>query len=101
MDSLVQRLEQFSTKLAARPAVNGLAGKKKDETGGGMKSEERQKLVETLSALIEGKQDVFHSPDGEPFARVEVGDHKENYPLKSKGLFQSWCEFLFFVGTGE
>src|SRR5258708_24130638 len=64
-----------------------------------MNAKEKQKAFDTFMSLLAGKQEVFHSPEGEPFIRAVVNGHGENYPLKKKGLFEDWCRHLYFVGT--
>src|SRR6266436_1525518 len=66
-----------------------------------MNAKEKQKAFDTFMSLLAGKQEVFHSPEGEPFIRVVIDDHKENYPLKKKGLFEAWCQYIYFVGTAS
>lgn len=43
--------------------------------------------------------ELFHTPDGEPFATVTVGDHRETWALRSKG-FRRWLARRFYAHTG-
>lgn len=65
-----------------------------------MSTEKKRQALETLRSLLDGKGETFHSPDKEPYIRVVVKDHKENYRLEKKGDFAEWCQHLFFLGTG-
>jgi len=62
-------------------------------------AEEKLKALEQFRALLTGKLEVFHSPEREPFVRVAVDDHRENYPLVKKGAFAEWCQYVFFATT--
>jgi hypothetical protein len=48
---------------------------------------------------VEGGAEFFHTRDGEPFASVPVGDHRETWPLGRKG-FKGWLRRLFYEQTG-
>ncbi|MGH7054935.1 MAG: DUF3631 domain-containing protein [Stellaceae bacterium] len=43
--------------------------------------------------------DLFHAPDGTAFADVNVNDHRETWPIRSKG-FRRWLARRFFEATG-
>jgi hypothetical protein len=64
-----------------------------------LKAAEKAQAIAALTSLVEGKAEVFHSPDREPFIRVPVGDHKENYPLQKNGEFQNWAQYMFWTVT--
>lgn len=40
--------------------------------------------------------ELFHDPDGEPYATVEVGDHCETHRLRSKG-YRSWLRHRYYA----
>jgi len=40
--------------------------------------------------------ELFHDPDAEPYATVEVGDHRETYYLKSKG-YRNWLRHKYYA----
>lgn len=40
----------------------------------------------------------FHSPEGEPFADIQCGNHREIWPIKSKA-FRHWLAGRFFQNT--
>lgn len=44
--------------------------------------------------------ELFHTPDGEAFARFETGGHFENHHLRSKP-FRSWLAYQFFLAEGQ
>ena len=47
-----------------------------------------------LSELLESLP-LFHSPDGDGYAMIEVNGHKETWPLNSIG-FRHWLDFEFY-----
>lgn len=51
-----------------------------------------------LVALAAGAE-LFHSPDGQAFARVAAGDHRENWPIKSR-TFRRYLARRFYETTG-
>ncbi|MGB9796995.1 MAG: hypothetical protein ACPLSK_00060, partial [bacterium] len=52
--------------------------------------------------LIElaGEAQLFHTPDGDPYATFEVDGHKETWPLRSKG-FKRWLLRRFYQEEGK
>ena len=43
--------------------------------------------------------DLFHSPDGNGFADLEIKGHRETWPLRARG-FRRWLARLFYEATG-
>jgi hypothetical protein len=63
-----------------------------------MTSAERAVLLGLFSHMIEEKRaEFFHNADDEPFVRVPVENHWENYALKAGGAFQHWAGFHFYT----
>jgi hypothetical protein len=60
-----------------------------DGAGGGKQSQS------TLIVELATDAELFHTPDGEAFATVQVGEHHENWLLKTKG-FRRWMARRFF-----
>jgi len=57
---------------------------------------EGQSQATTLTALAMGAGvELFHSPEGEAYATIEVEGHRETWPLKTKG-FRRWLARLFY-----
>jgi hypothetical protein len=44
--------------------------------------------------------ELFHDPDGEPYATVEVGDHRETYHLRTKG-YRGWLRHKCYLEEKE
>jgi hypothetical protein len=44
--------------------------------------------------------ELFHTPDGEPFASIEVGGHFENHRVKSKN-FRDYLSYQYFQTDGK
>ncbi len=40
--------------------------------------------------------DLFHAPAGEPYAVIEVQDHRETWPIRSSG-FRDWLRHRYFL----
>jgi hypothetical protein len=58
-------------------------------------TEERKPTqAELLVRCAEGAE-VFHTPAGDAYATIPVGDHRETHPIKSKG-FRRWLVRAFF-----
>jgi len=57
---------------------------------------EEQSQATTLVALALGAgAELFHSPEGDAYATIEVEGHRETWPLKVKG-FRRWLARLFY-----
>ncbi|MBP7766231.1 MAG: toprim domain-containing protein [Syntrophaceae bacterium] len=56
--------------------------------------------TEKLIQLVLGKADLFHDADQKAFATVKSGNHRETYPLRSKG-FKSWLSGRFWAEYKE
>jgi hypothetical protein len=44
--------------------------------------------------------ELFHSPDGVAYARVQVGDHREVWPLRQSS-HRRWLKRLYYGTTGK
>jgi hypothetical protein len=53
--------------------------------------------AEVLLMLSEAAE-LWHTPDGEAYATVQVDDHKENYLVRSRG-FRLWLERQYYIAT--
>ncbi len=53
------------------------------------------------TVLVELGKDIelFHTPDGEPCASVEIGAHRETWPLNKRG-FRDWLMRRFYEAEG-
>jgi hypothetical protein len=58
-----------------------------------------QNQTQVLAALGKDTQ-LFHTPDGEAYARVAVAEHHETWPVRSKGL-RRWLIQTFYKTTGK
>jgi hypothetical protein len=48
---------------------------------------------------VDARAEFFHTPDGDPYARILVGDHWEVWPQRRKG-FKNWLRGLYYKETG-
>jgi len=67
----------------------------------GLPEEEDSKATQasTLVALAEGA-DLWHTPDGDAYATVEIAGHRETWGLSAKA-FRSWLSFLFYQAEAK
>lgn len=60
-------------------------------------SSNEQKKLSQVQVLLEmcASGEFFHTPDGEAYATVVVGGHKETWQLRSKG-FRGWLGKTYY-----
>lgn len=79
----------------AAPGVPKLLAKwwgwQKDKGGGGDDKESQAQMLVRLAAPA----DLFHDPDGTPYATVPVEDHPETHPVRTRG-FKGWLRYRFY-----
>ena len=73
----------------------GAPGGDDGETGGGGEPTQAELLIR-LSA----NADLFHTPSGDSYATVPVGEHRETHPVKAKG-FRRWLLRAFYERVGR
>ena len=49
---------------------------------------------------LAGEAELFHDADGEPYATLPVGEHRETYRIRSKS-FKCWLQKLFYEAEGK
>ena len=97
-ENLVAKLEEELGLVAT-----ALKSKPEDEESG----EGKLTLLDTLKEMCGpsmmdlliryGREgELFHDPDGEPYATVEVGNHRETHCLKSKG-YKNWLRHKYYT----
>jgi hypothetical protein len=59
-----------------------------------------RKSQATILVELATEANLFHTPDGEAYASVEVKDHLETWPLESKG-FSEWLMRRFYEVTNK
>jgi len=71
------------------------------QPGAGPKEETAKKRsqADELVALADDA-DLFHDGNGDAFARLIIGDHRELWPVKSRG-FRRWLIAGFYAATGK
>jgi len=64
--------------------------------------EERRRIKSQATELVEIARDadLFHSPQGDAWATVPVGDHRETYQVKAKG-FRHWLANAYYRLHGK
>lgn len=79
-----------------------IGGKNRGSVGGGEsdapeEKEEKEEKATQAQLLVRcaAGAELFHTPDGEAFASVPVGGHRETHKIKSKG-FRRWLVRGFF-----
>lgn len=65
-------------------------------------SENKAERKSQATILVELTADVelFHTPEGEPYATVAINEHFETWPLKSRG-FRDWLMRRFYESEGK
>lgn len=63
----------------------------------GKAAPEKTPSAEVLLGIAE-KARLFHMPDGTAYADIRVGDHRETWPVRTKG-FKSWLTYHFYRET--
>jgi len=53
-----------------------------------------------LAAGVAAEAGLFHDAHGEPYASILVGDHRETWPVRSRG-FRQWLARRFFEQRGK
>ena len=66
-----------------------------EETGDGGRGPTQADILIDLA----GAAELFHSADGTAFADVTINDHRETWPVRTKG-FRRWLARQFFEETG-
>ena len=66
-----------------------------EETGDGGRGPTQADILIDLA----GAAELFHSADGTAFADVMINDHRETWPVRTKG-FRRWLARQFFEETG-
>ena len=66
------------------------------------KADEDEEPTTQSDALVAigRQQDLFHDPQGTPFARIAVGEHLETWSLNSKS-FKRWLQHQYFRQHGK
>jgi hypothetical protein len=66
-----------------------------EETGDGGRAPTQADILIDLA----GAAELYHAADGTAFADIEVGGHRETWPVRTKG-FRRWLARQFFEETG-
>jgi hypothetical protein len=83
-------------------AGEGLVGGPESESGDQGSTEPaegRRSQATQLVELAEGVE-LFHAPDGAAYSRIEQGDHREVWPLRSSAI-RSWLAGAFYRRYGK
>jgi hypothetical protein len=72
---------------------------RKDRQSDQPEDERKPTQAELLVRCAEGTE-LFHTPAGDAYARMKVGDHSETHPLRSKG-FRRYLVRAFFERYGK
>jgi hypothetical protein len=91
----------FQRKRAELKKAGGMEAQITDWTRAVRGSEESssETQMDELLALVQERAKLFHDPDGACYANFEQGDHRETWPLGSKG-FGDWLGYLAYKELG-
>jgi len=53
-----------------------------------------------IVGLVVREATLWHTPDNDGFATIDVGDHREHWAIKSKA-FRQWVQRLFYRANGK
>lgn len=92
-------LELYSAWEARCPRPGaGASDAPSDETGGSRKALNQ---ATTLVQLVSGPGiEFFHNPDGDAYVTVELGTHRQTWPLRSQG-FRDFLARRYYTGVGH
>lgn len=82
------RAKRDEIKKEAQEILDHLGGK-----------EEKRSAAAAIVDLV-SEAELFHTPDGQSFARLKVNGHFENWPIRSKG-FKGWITGSFYREEGR
>ncbi len=82
-------------KKTEREGERDRYGAGEDKTGSRDEPEERKPTQAELLIRCAVGAEFFHTPAGDAYATVPVGDHRESHPVKSKG-FRRWLVRQYF-----
>jgi hypothetical protein len=88
-EKLRARLKQAGVRVAELDAV--MAAEAGDD--------ERRPTHADILIDIAGEAELFHALDLTPFADVMIGEHRETWPVRSRG-FRRWLAHAFYKGHG-
>lgn len=71
----------------------------KEEEGDECESDDGVAQADILTALAT-RAELFHTPDDTGFANFEVNEHRETWPIRSKG-FKRWLTRQYHLDTGK
>jgi hypothetical protein len=71
-----------------------------DEVSSGDESEQRRPTQSELLVGCTAGAGLFHTPAGDAYAAILVGDHRETHPIRAKG-FRRWVVRAFFEQYGR
>jgi hypothetical protein len=63
------------------------------------RDERKPKTQATILVELASDAELWRTPDGTAYASIEIGDHREHWPIRSKG-FRQWLARRYF-GVGE
>jgi hypothetical protein len=89
-ETLRNRLKEAGCRVTQ---LDGLIADENGEKQG--RSPTHADILVNLAEVAE----LFHTPDEIGFADLEIGDHRETWPIKSRG-FRRWLQRRFFDETG-
>ena len=88
-DPVEFRQSQYASLMGAADAADETQTKLVGEDGGANDSQS-SRLVQ-----LAGDAEFWHTPEMQGYATVTVGDHRENWQIRSK-RFETWLQFRFY-----
>ena len=92
---LVEAVARWDIDASVQPVPTSAEDTKADPR----KSDERRTQATTLIEIATRKGvELFHAPDGTPYADITIDGHRETWALKSNG-FRRWLKRAFYEET--
>jgi hypothetical protein len=88
------------TEARLRELIEQAPEYKKAENEPAAAPDKGKKAADVLIELSASAEELFHAPDGTAYAAIPVGDHRETWPIRSKG-FRRWLAREFFTKTSS
>ncbi|MGI8552810.1 MAG: hypothetical protein ACR2PL_18785, partial [Dehalococcoidia bacterium] len=91
LQALVEAAPEYAPLLNEEPTP------RPDSAGDNQPRPRRSQATQLIE--LAGAVELFHTPDGDPYACVHLGGHLETWPLRTQG-FRSWLAHEFYRDCG-
>ena len=89
----------MTSSVVTKADLEAKYGERAESGSGSSEDRKGQSQAEILSEIA-NQNELFHSSDSTAFADVRVNDHRETWPVRSRG-FKRWLCLQFYERTGR